>query len=382
MHSGVGSRRRERAFTLVELLVVIAIIGILVALLLPAIQSAREAARRTQCQTHLKNIGLAIANFENARKVYPTGGSRYVDGTKNSLENNIENGKPLGPDRQGLGWGYQILPYIEETAAAQATTTAQLGQIVVPIYVCPSRRLATTIYSTNFSGVFLAPMDYAAPVPCTYTSTQRTAKYDPLQAVPLTERSIQLLGPSFYGGVGGNSENTVNNRLYDGIIVRCPWLNNYTRDAAGKLTGRPLLNVTGLVKVAEVIDGTSKTLLVGEKYVRNDNYTNADALNSDDRGWADGWDADQMRSSCFSPMNDADPLGFDPVLGRMFGDKGPFPFGGMYNVFHFGSAHVAGINVAFADGAVKMMAYGIDPIVFNALGTRNGEESIPADAIQ
>ena len=68
----------RRAFTLVELLVVIAIIGILVALLLPAIQSAREAARRTQCNNHLKNIGIALQNHVDARKVFPTGGAKYV----------------------------------------------------------------------------------------------------------------------------------------------------------------------------------------------------------------------------------------------------------------------------------------------------------------
>src|SRR3954451_9773966 len=71
------SRPKRMAFTLVELLVVIAIIGILVALLLPAIQSAREAARRTQCKTNLKNIGLSILNHVDARKVFPTGGVTY-----------------------------------------------------------------------------------------------------------------------------------------------------------------------------------------------------------------------------------------------------------------------------------------------------------------
>src|SRR6187401_3367350 len=86
---------KRRGFTLVELLVVIAIIGILVALLLPAIQSAREAARRTQCKTNLKNIGLAILNHVDSQKVFPTGGVTY--GTL--IDDYNEDGKPVGPDR-------------------------------------------------------------------------------------------------------------------------------------------------------------------------------------------------------------------------------------------------------------------------------------------
>jgi type II secretory pathway pseudopilin PulG len=130
------------------LLVVIAIIGILVALLLPAVQAARESARRTDCRNNLKNIGLAVLNFEDAHRVFPTGGARNLT-TGFGLAQNLENGKPLGPDRQGLGWSYQILPQIEETAAYDVTDLKELQQIVMSLYVCPSRRPPRTSYSPS-----------------------------------------------------------------------------------------------------------------------------------------------------------------------------------------------------------------------------------------
>src|SRR5262245_60051595 len=95
-----------RGFTLVELLVVIAIIGVLVALLLPAIQAAREAARRADCSNRLRQIGVANLNHVDAMKVFPTGGS----GPNPNIAAFLTGGRPNGPNRQGLGWGYQILP--------------------------------------------------------------------------------------------------------------------------------------------------------------------------------------------------------------------------------------------------------------------------------
>src|SRR4029079_15185041 len=96
------SDRKSHGFTLVELLVVIAIIGLLVALLLPAIQAAREAARRSQCKNNLKQIGLALHNYERARGTFPPGFISHATAT---------NDPGLGP---GWGWAAHILPYLEE----------------------------------------------------------------------------------------------------------------------------------------------------------------------------------------------------------------------------------------------------------------------------
>ena len=383
MHTRFRRLRIATAFTLVELLVVIAIIGILVALLLPAIQSAREAARRVQCKNNLKNIGLAVLHFVDGRKVFPTAGARNLYAGF-QLEQNIEDGKPLGPDRQGLGWAFQILPYIEETSAYQISRTEDLERVVMPLYVCPSRRPARTSWSDAYQAIF-AFMDYAGAVPCTYKTPARADRYDPRTAVPLTAPSLQKLVPSFYGGEAGSGNlNVPDNTLFDGVLVRCPWAWEKTDKTTGKQIGRFLSNVTGLVTPAKITDGTSKTLMIAEKYVRGDNYDGSMAgknRNSDDRGWTDGFDADIMRSTCFAPINDNDPIGWDTTLGRYFDDDPDTPFAATNTIQHFGSAHTGSINVVFADGSVHSCSYDIDVVVFNALGSRNGDEQVSLDGV-
>jgi type II secretory pathway pseudopilin PulG len=368
------------------LLVVIAIIGILVALLLPAVQAARESARRTDCRNNLKNIGLAVLNFEDAHRVFPTGGARNLT-TGFGLAQNLENGKPLGPDRQGLGWSYQILPQIEETAAYDVTDLKELQQIVMSLYVCPSRRPPRTSYSPAYDAIF-AYIDYAGAVPCTYKTPARDPDevYDPTTGVPPNVLTIRTSGPaslstSFFGGQAASGGTTVpDNTLYDGVIVRCPWDWQMT-DPSGKQIGKYLSNVTGLIKPADITDGQSKTFMIGEKYVRSDCYDGSMQgvnRNSDDRGWSDGYDADIMRSTCFQPVYDSDPIGWGD-LGRYFDDDPGTSFVAS-NVFHFGSAHTSGINGVYADGSVHMISYDIDVVVFNALGTRNGEEVLDMDS--
>ncbi|MAT68671.1 MAG: hypothetical protein CMJ58_04035 [Planctomycetaceae bacterium] len=170
-----AASRAMQAFTLVELLVVIAIIGVLVALLLPAIQAAREASRRAQCQNNLKQIGLALQNIHDAEKALPQG--VYGDPRKNATDNS-----------QGLGWMTKILPYIEQRPIYDQIAAfkppgfagsawefyrpfeyaASLGQVIpgsdtiIEPFVCPSSALPLTVPNdvTNELAVGLATTSY------------------------------------------------------------------------------------------------------------------------------------------------------------------------------------------------------------------------------
>jgi prepilin-type N-terminal cleavage/methylation domain-containing protein/prepilin-type processing-associated H-X9-DG protein len=146
-HRNVSTNRRI-AFTLVELLVVIAIIGILVALLLPAIQSAREAARRSQCKNNLRQIGLALHSFESARRTFPPG---YIS---NSV---TLNGPGTGP---GWGWAAHILPYLEESSLPvdlkRSITDSYHDQVrttTLSVFRCPSDSIELPVFTVeNASG--------------------------------------------------------------------------------------------------------------------------------------------------------------------------------------------------------------------------------------
>jgi prepilin-type N-terminal cleavage/methylation domain-containing protein len=136
-------------FTLVELLVVVAIIGVLVALLLPAVQAARESARRSQCQNHLKQQGLAVQMHHDVKKVFPMGRNRF--------------------DQYAVSWAYWMLPYLEETSAHQTynksarvddPANSQAMRTPVSVYACPSRRSATA--DRNFDNNDSPPQVLAA----------------------------------------------------------------------------------------------------------------------------------------------------------------------------------------------------------------------------
>ncbi len=154
--------RRRNGFTLIELLVVIGIIGILIGLLLPAVQKVREAAARIQCQNNLKQIGLAFHNHHDTLGYFPSGGWAVTSPPT------YVNGLPTVGAQQQAGWGFQVLPYLEGDNVWKA---GPIVAIATPnkVFFCPSRRLSQVVtypdgYSPPLSGGPLshALCDYAA----------------------------------------------------------------------------------------------------------------------------------------------------------------------------------------------------------------------------
>jgi prepilin-type N-terminal cleavage/methylation domain-containing protein/prepilin-type processing-associated H-X9-DG protein len=375
--------RRAKAFTLVELLVVIAIIGVLVALLLPAIQAAREAARRTQCKNNLKNLGLALINHHDALRMFPTGGATW-----GSIINIFqENGKPFGPKKQGLGWGYQILPYLEQGAMRDIVTQEVLRDVTVPIFSCPSRGGGTR-RAIGGDGQSTVLTDYAGTLPCVRIRTgdpfTTQEIVDILPYGQMVEHFYQGYSDSEFPDPPANSGSWSNfpgppnpthgslptsNAVYDGVIVRSPWRFKNWSIQRKVGVGVPVPNVPDPVEIAQIPDGTSNTMMVGEKYVRSDIHNTGSP--SDDQGITEGWDPDVMRCTCVPPLNDSQ---VNPEFTNNIGDD---PFGGpAYEVVVMGSSHPGGFNVVFADGAVHTVNYDIDVLTFNALGTRSGSETV------
>jgi prepilin-type N-terminal cleavage/methylation domain-containing protein/prepilin-type processing-associated H-X9-DG protein len=335
-------------FTLVELLVVIAIIGILVALLLPAIQAAREAARRTECQNNLKNVALACLNYESAKRELPPG----------SVNTKIQQGS-------GLGWPVQILPYIEESNVSQeavekykATPNAydsvldELNSLLLPMYLCPSD-LDLRNQQEKFGNAARKGMSYAGVSGSYYARTGNC---------PSSKTS------GHYCVWSGNALLGPNN--YDGLLIM-DWP----------------------VSLRSATDGLSKTFLIGER-------------NYQIRAWMIGayWvppaEPAQTRTERGAPtgpqpataffacknLTDKVELNHDPYAGcyidhqNDLGDRPPVPDTTprtiAVNDLPFASFHPRGVNFSFGDGSVTMIADDIDTKLYLALGSRNGEEAI------
>lgn len=197
-HAGVQRYAREltrdvlrnAAFTLVELLVVIAIIGTLVGLLLPAVQSSREAARRTQCVNNLRQFGIAIHNHLDVHRFFPSGGWEWNDPPT------YLQGRPVVGPEQRAGWGFQVLPYVEEGTISDAGPIAAI-ETPLAVFFCPTRRSPQAIpgpdnYVPPIQGgeIDRAMSDYAAS---NRSSTGVVRRYQPLRIAQVIDGTSHTL---------------------------------------------------------------------------------------------------------------------------------------------------------------------------------------------
>ena len=338
-------------FTLVELLVVIAIIGILVALLLPAVQAAREAARRTQCVNQMKQIVLAMHNFESSKQVFPSGGFSVRPHLKDYMSGNA----PYGPKRQGLGWAFQILPYLEagnvQSAASQSNLSTEeitdfLTQTLVTGYNCPSRRGPTQnshparpedhghwLIDYAIAHADVARGDYPDATFDNLLTNQKGCKLREVWAgKPNTDNPVSIASPP---------SNPVTDFLgYNGVVVRS--------------NGNSPAGIYVKIGFNQITDGSSNTIVLGEKRLRLSQYDTGN-FEDDDFGWADGWDWDTIRYSLCSPGQDDEN---DPALDRVRAGS-------------FGGSHSGIFNAAAADGSVRSLNFEVDLELFNNMCHRS-----------
>lgn len=350
-------RSCRRGFTLVELLVVIAIIGILVALLLPAIQSAREAARRSQCTNNVKNLALAAITYQDAKKHFPVDEDMYTDPPDLiNLDTGAWISQPPDPLRtarklSGAGWIVEVLPQLEEQALydrfkpyldkqwpllrqgmnANVPELREAIAIQPPLLLCPSDE-------------FVGPRNDQYP----YSSTDASAS---MPAAPA------LVAVTCYKGSAGD---TAFNASDDQLPFRDPpgyWSQldcHYGIDCFG-IFWRFTYHRGG-VKLREITDGTSKTFLIGE----------ASPADGNSPAWSSEGDwaitGVQINFDWRNICRDADG---QPSAGACW-----------WNMRGFRSNHPGGVNFAMVDGSVQFISDSIEHATYRALSSRGKGELV------
>jgi prepilin-type N-terminal cleavage/methylation domain-containing protein/prepilin-type processing-associated H-X9-DG protein len=326
------ARSLKNAFTLVELLVVIAIIGILVVLLLPAIQAAREAARRSQCKNNLKQIGLGLHNFESSRHAFPPG---FVSTPKGNVVN------AEGTDR-GWGWGAYILPYLEESSLfqqidfktnieANTSPNKELRVATLQVFRCPSDSVELPIFNVTDA----------------------------------TGNPITQLAFGNYVGVAGTYEVSV---CPDGVYSDLASAGKAECVYADRANGVFYRNHQ--ISIKQIADGTSHTIMVAERASRQSPQTT----------WAGAVTNAVIPPKVATYDNEGPPVLVLTNTGQARDNTGKsipnprVPNNDLGHVEDSNSMHPQGVNIMFCDASVQTINNDIDPDVWVALGTRAGSE--------
>ena len=310
--------RLRAGFTLVELLVVIAIIGVLMGLLLPAVQQAREAARGLQCSNNLKQMVLGCMNHESTNQFYPSGGWHY------HIVGDADRG--FGKNQPG-SWIFSILPYVDQTALFNLSA---LGE-------SPAQEASGTKKKNNETLL-------TTPLPMLNCPTRRPARLIPFRSYEFHNANTpSSIVRSDYAGSYGGAEG---NERFDDLT--------YQDVASGKWHAGTSY-MTGVIfrysqmPAGKIYDGLSNTFLAGEKFIPPNYYNQASGYNADNEGAYCGEDNDNQRTSFRRPVQDRD---------------------GLNDTMIWGSAHAGVFGMGLCDGAVQNVSYTINLEVFRNLGNR------------
>ena len=331
----------KSGFTLVELLVVITIIGILIALLLPAVQAAREAARRMQCQNNLKQVALGVLNYESGFNVLPPGGLALSSGLY-----------------YGTSWWVRILPYLEAGNVTQYydytlggwiwyNTPAQtvLENTKFPFMYCPSSTLPSLILNAD-----TGQLSYLG-----------------------REFNIQC---ATYAGIAGAADGSRPN-IYSAT-------QRDTFATRGWVSEGGVLIMFRAISISEVTDGTSNTLVVGEQ---SDWLSPAGPIPTNWSAPTSMCDAGDCRSDCNHgfPMGPAPPSDYDnrtfnvTTVYHPINYKSTTGYGIKNNCgpnSPIQSVHPGGANVALVDGSVQFLSASLDITTLRCLATRNDGQTV------
>jgi prepilin-type N-terminal cleavage/methylation domain-containing protein/prepilin-type processing-associated H-X9-DG protein len=330
---------RASGFTLIELLVVIGIIAILIGLLLPAVQKVRDAANRMKCANNLHQIGLALHNYHDTQGSFPPACDRY----------GLFTG-PIHPYWY-VSWLGRLLPYVEQQNLAQQTAAMEIpGSLPAP-----------------YLDWYPYPQNYYNPWDVSPDGVQRYQALGlamPIYSCPADSRTLE----SNFVVVPNNPPWHIGLTAYEGVNGT----NHLKRDGMFM----SVQNVTGQcppgVRIADVLDGTSNTIMVGERPPARDMafgwWFAGTGISGDGEG-------DVVLGA--REIHDGGPLG-EPAVDSC--PVGPYNFvqGTMTNecdMFHFWSLHSGGANFLFADGSAHFLTYSADSIL-PALATRSGGEVV------